>query len=185
MEMRGHDNVIECKHCGNGATLDDRYNLVPIGDSVIPCNPREWYDWERREMRRAVTNPDFAMEENVILGVQPRYGYVKHGLQTYDVGKGKLRVDRSGLKYVGTRDGKDWEVFIPSEAIPTTIINIDASFISTFASGEFLMFTPDRFSAIRLNFAIEEIYRINGGKWQNFPWFDYDKRGFELYKTEK
>ncbi len=185
MEMRGHDNVIECKHCGNGATLDDRFNLVPIGDSVIPCNPREWYDWERREMRRAVADPDFAMEENVILGVQPRYGYVKHGLQTYDVGKGKLRVDRSGLKYVGTRDGKDWGVFIPREAIPTTIINMDASFISTFASGEFLMFTPDRYSAIRLNFAIEEIYRINGGKWQNFPWFDYDKRGFEPYKTEK
>ena len=40
------------------------------------------------------------------------------------------------------------------------------------------MFTPDRYAAIRMNFAIEEIHRVNGGKWQNFPWFDYDKKGF-------
>ncbi|MDE7454790.1 MAG: 1-acyl-sn-glycerol-3-phosphate acyltransferase [Clostridia bacterium] len=178
MEMVGHDNVIECKHCGNSATLDDKYNLDPVGDSVIPINPREWYDWERRAMRRAIADKDFYLEEHVTLGMQPTYGYVKHGLQTYPVGEGTLRVDHSGVTYKGTRDGKDWEVFIPREQISTTIINIDASFLCTYASGEFLMFTPDRYASVRLNFAIEEIYRIHGGKWQNFPWFDYDKQGF-------
>lgn len=182
MEMLGHDNVIECLHCKNAATLDDKYNLVPVGESIIPKNPREWYDWERREMRRAVKNPDFFLEEHVTLGMQPTYGYVKHGLQTYPVGEGTLRIDRKGLTYKGTRDGKEWEVFIPSDKIYTTIINIDASFLCTYASGEFLMFTPDRYSAIRMNFAIEEVHRENGGKWQNFPWFDYDKLGFEEYK---
>ena len=113
------------------------------------------------------------------MGTQPDYGYVKHGLQTYEVGRGTLRMDHKGLTYKGTRDCKPWQVFIPSEQIPTTIINIDASFVSTYATGEFLMFTHETPSAIRMNFAIEEIYREHGGKWQNFPWFDYDKEGFE------
>ena len=119
MEMWGHDNIIECKHCGNGATLDDKYNLVPIGDSVIPENPRIWYDWERREMRKAVLDPDFVMEEHVTLGMQPKYGYVKHGLQSYPVGEGIVRIDRNGLTYTGTRDGKEWEVFIPRDRLYT------------------------------------------------------------------
>ena len=67
----------------------------------------------------------------------------------------------------------------------TTIMNVDGSFFCTYASGEFLMFTPDSPSSVRWNMAIEEIYRVNGGKWQNFSWFDYDKQGFETKRPEK
>ena len=63
--------------------------------------------------------------------------------------------------------------------LSTTIMNVDGSFFSTYASGEFLMFTPDSPSSVRWNMAIEEIYRIHGGKWQNFPWFDYNVKGFK------
>ncbi len=177
MQMEGRGDKIVCKHCGNGAILDDKYNLKPIGESVIPRNPREWYDWERREMRKEVKSPDFVMEEHVVLSVQPKYGYVKKNLVAYPVGDGMLRMDQKGLTYNGTRDGKPWQVFIPSDLLYTTIMNVDGSFFSTYTSGEFLMFTPDSPSSVRWNMAIEEIYRVNGGKWQNFPWFNYDKQG--------
>ena len=182
MQMEGRGIEIKCKACGNGATLDGRYNLVPIGDSVIPYNPREWYDWERREMRRQVQNPDFYLEEHCVLSMQPTYGYIKENVVGYPVGDGTIRVDKEGFSYKGTRDSKPWEVFIPRDLIYTTIMNVDGSFFSTYASGEFLMFTPDSPSSVRWTMAIEELYRINGGKWQNFHWFDYDKTGFEPYK---
>lgn len=55
---------------------------------------------------------------------------------------------------------------------------MDGSFFYTYASGEFLLFTPDTPSSLRWLLAVEEIYRVNGGKWQNYPWFDYGKEGF-------
>lgn len=179
MQMEGRGDKIVCKHCGNGATLDNKYNLVPIGDSVIPRNPREWFDWQRREMRKTVSDPDFALEERVILSTMPTYGYLGDNKLAEVVGGGMLRLDRSGLKYIGTRDGKPWEVFIKSENINTLCLPVDGSFFYTYASGEFLLFTPESPSCMRWSFAVEEVYRINGGKWQNYPWFDYDKEGFE------
>ncbi|MCM1533327.1 MAG: 1-acyl-sn-glycerol-3-phosphate acyltransferase [Corallococcus sp.] len=178
MEMSGHDNVIECKVCGNGATLDDKYNLAPVGDSVIPYNPREWFDWERRQMRQAVLNPDFFLEEHVTLSTMPEYGYIGNNELGEVVGGGTLRFDRNGLTYKGTRDGQEWEVNIKSENLNTLCLPVDASFFYTYASGEFLLFTPDMPSSLRWLFAVEEMYRVNGGKWQNFAWFDYGKKGF-------
>lgn len=179
MQMEGRGIEIKCKACGNGATLDDKYNLNPIGDSVIPCNPREWYDWERREMRRDVANHEFCLDEHATLATQPTYGYIKENVVGYPVGEGMIHIDHEGFSYKGTRDGKPFEVFIPRDLLYTTIMNVDGSFFSTYASGEFLMFTPDSPSSVRWNMAIEEIYRHHGGKWQNFPWFDYDIKGFK------
>lgn len=178
MQMEGRGAVIKCKHCGNGATLDDKYNLVPIGDSVIPYNPREWFDWQRREMRKQVSASGFTMEEHVTLGVMPQYEYIGDNKLAYTVGGGTLKLNVDGLTYDGTRDGKACKVFIPRDNLNTLCLPVDGSFFYTYASGEFLLFTPDTPSSLRWLLAVEEIYRVNGGKWQNYPWFDYGKEGF-------
>lgn len=175
MEMEGVDDVIRCKQCGNGARLDDKYNLIPLEGSLIPRNPRVWFDWQRRQMRKAVLDPDFVMEEHVKLGLLPKYGYMKNNEVANIVGEGVLRLDKTGLKYMGTREGEEWSVFIRSELIPTICLPVDGSFFYTYASGEFLQFTPDTPSCMRWSLAVEEVYRTNGGKWQNFPWFNYDE----------
>lgn len=180
MQMEGRDTAIRCKACGNGARLDDKYNLTPIDDSLIPYNPREWYDWERRQMRLAVADPNYCLDEHAKLAMQPTYGYVKENVVAYTVGDGMIHLDHEGFSYKGTRCGKPFEVFIPRELIYTTIMNVDGSFFCTYAGGEFLMFTPDSPSSVRWTMAIEEIYRIHGGKWQNFHWFDYNQKGFKI-----
>ena len=180
MMMQGVDDKIVCRSCANGATLDDKYNLVPIGDSIIPVNPREWFDWERREMRKTVSNPDFVMEEHVTLTMMPDYEYIGDNKLGDVVGGGTLRLDHTGLSYTGTRNGEQWQVHIPRDNLNTLCLPVDASFFYTYASGEFLMFTPDTPSCLRWLFAVEEIYRLHGGKWQNYPWFDYNKQGFEV-----
>lgn len=175
MQMEGVGAEIRCKHCGNGAHLDDKYNLTPYEGSVIPVNPREWFDWQRREMRKTVQQDGFCMEEHVKLGLLPTYGYMKNNEVANIVGEGTLRLDRTGLTYVGTRNGEDWQVHIKSEHINTICLPVDGSFFYTYASGEFLQFTPDIPSCMRWSLAVEEVYRTNGGKWRNYPWFDYDK----------
>lgn len=183
MRMVGEGTEIKCNHCGNGATLDDKYNLVPFAGSVIPANPRVWFDWQRREMRKTVLDPNFAMEEHVTLSLMPKYGYLHHNKVANAVGDGVLRLDKTGLTYTGTREGETWTVFIPSEQMPTICLPVDASFFYTYASGEFLMFTPDSPSSMRWSLAVEEVYRTNGGKWVNYPWFDYDAP-LKLRKTK-
>ena len=184
MQMEGRGTTIKCKACGNGATLDDRYNLAPLGDSVVPVNPREWFDWDR-QMRRAVVKPDFVMEERVTLGTMPVYDYIGDNKLAYDVGEGTLRLDVNGLTYDGTRDGKPCKTFIPRDNLNTLCLPVDGSFFYTYASGEFLLFTPETPSSVRWMMAVEEIYRANGGKWQNYPWFDYDKQGFKTKQSEQ
>lgn len=173
MQMSGRGDKIVCLHCGNGATLDDKYNLQPIGDSVVPTDPREWFDWQRREMRRRVSAPDFVMEEHVQLSLMPTYGYLRNNQVALPAGEGTLRLDGEGLSYTGTRNGSDWTVFIPREAVPTVCLPVDGSYFYTYASGEFLCFTPDSVSSMRWSMAVEEVYRSRGGRWTNFPWFDY------------
>ncbi len=174
MQMEGVGKTIRCKHCGNEATLDDKYNLTPAPDSVVPADPREWFDWQRRQMRKTVQQPDFTLEEHVTLGLMPKYGYLKNNKVSLPAGEGTLRLDRSGLSYTGTREGQPWTVSIPSELLPTICLPVDGSFFYTYASGEFLCFTPDVPSCMRWSLAVEEVYRTNGGKWDNYPWFDYD-----------
>ncbi len=174
MQMKGVGKEIKCLHCGNGATLDSRYNLVPFVGSKIPVNPREWFDWQRREMRKMVSDPDFEMEEHVKFGLMPRYGYLKHNKVSNVVGEGVLHLDKEGMSYTGTREGEAWTVFIPRDSLSTICLPVDGSFFYTYASGEFLCFTPDSPSCVRWSLAIEEIYRLNSAKWNNYPWFDYN-----------
>ncbi len=174
MHMEGENKTIRCVQCGNGATLDDKYNLVPIGNGKIPETPREWFDWQRREMRKTVSDPEFEMEEHVRLGLLPKYGYVRHNKVSVAAGEGVLRLDKEGLTYTGTRHGEAWTVTIPRESLPTVCLPVDGSYFYTYASGEFLCFTPDTPSSMRWALAVEEIYRVNGDKWGNFTWFDYD-----------
>ncbi len=174
MQMEGAGDTIKCLKCGNGATLDDKYNLVPLVGSKVPQNIRAWMDNERRDMRRKVQDSNFFLEEHVKIGVMDDYKYMKNYKTCNFVGDGILRVDRTGLTYKGTRDGKPWDLHIKWDILNTICLPMDASFFYTYASGEFLQFNPDTPSCMRWSYAIEEIYRVNGGKWQNYPWFDYD-----------
>lgn len=52
-EMKGEGNKIVCTHCGNGATINDYYDLVPLDkDCVIPKTIRVWYELQRRAVYR-------------------------------------------------------------------------------------------------------------------------------------
>ena len=174
MQMEGKGNEIKCKKCGNGATLDDKYNLVALPGSHVPENIRAWFDNERRAMARQVKDPDFYLEEHATIGVMRKYEYMTKGKTCDVVGEGTIRLDHSGFSYVGTRDGEPWQVHIKSDVINTLCLPLDASFFYTYASGEFLQFQPDTKSCMRWSFAVEEMYRLNGGKWKNYPWFDYE-----------
>ena len=84
------------------------------------------------------------------------------------VGSGTLRLDRTGLRYTGTRDGQPFSFHIESHALPTYGMCTDLSRFYTFLNGEFLEFYPEHRVVEKFFLATEELHRLNGGKWKAF-----------------
>ena len=168
--MASEGDRIYCKNCGNAASLNEYYDLLPEEGSVIPETPRVWFDMQREHVKARVAQPGFELRERVKLGTLPEEGFLKDQATSEITGEGELRLDREGLHFDGTRDGAPFRFDIPSRQLPTYGMCTDVSRFYTFVDGEFCEFYPERESAELWMLATEELHRLNGGLWQDFPW---------------
>lgn len=167
--MTAKGNEIRCTRCGNGARINDKYDMIPFDDTcVIPETQTEWFNGERAIVREEIKNPDFSFSDEVELGVLPENHLVKGAATSEKVGKGKLTIDRSGLTYDGDKNGEPYKFHIDSLNLPTYGMCTDTSRFYTFPDGNFVEFYPKTPSVIKFLLATEEIHRLNGGKWQDF-----------------
>jgi hypothetical protein len=169
LTMKGEGNRIFCTNCGNGATLNDTYDLTPFNDTcVIPATPQAWFELQRKHMYNAVREANFALHEHVRLGTLMKYKYLKDQKTSEIVGEGKLTLDRTGFSYNGTREGKPYSFHIAPALLPTFGMCTDISRFYTFVDTEFLEFYPETESVEKWFLAAEEIHRLAGGAWQYF-----------------
>ena len=162
---------IWCTNCGNAAHFNEYYDLIPEGeDSVIPDTPRVWFDEQRAHIRKLASEPGFEVREHVKLGMLPENRLLKNQATSEIVGEGELWVNAEGLHYEGTKNGGQWSFFLPIKQVPTYGMCTDVSRFYTFVDGEFCEFYPGRDSAELWMQATEELHRLNGGSWQDYPW---------------
>ncbi len=168
--MRGEGDTIRCSACGNGAMMNDYYELIPLDDNcVIPETPREWFDLQRRHIYLAVKDKGFMLTERVRLGVLPKFEYLKNQETSLIVGEGELTLDHSGFSFSGTREGEPFAFHIEPKQLPTFGMCTDISRFYTFVEDEFLEFYPEKQSVEKWFLAAEELHRLAGGQWRNFP----------------
>jgi len=173
--MHGEGDRIVCKECGNEAVLNEYYDLIPKDETcVIPETPRVWFDLERENAAQAVQDPGFVLEEQVQLGMLPRYEYLKNQATSEIVGEGILTLDRTGICYRGTCRGEQVELSQSIAQLPTYGMCTDVTRFYTFINNEFCEFYPKTHSVGKWLHCTEEMHRYMGGKWQNFP--DYMNR---------
>ena len=103
------------------------------------------------------------------LGTIPKREYLKEQRTSNIVGEGELLLDREGLSYRGTKDGAEFSFHLRPDQVPTYGMCTDVSRFYTFYKGEFHEFFPERESVAKWLFATEEIHRMAGGRWRNFP----------------
>jgi len=167
--MKSEGNKIYCAECGNGATLTNTYELVSFDETcVIPETQTAWFNLQREVIKEEVQDENFVLSANVQLGMLPKYGKLKNQATSTIVGEGKLSLDRSGLTYMGTKDGEAFTFHIDSKNLPTYGMCTDVSRFYTFYQGEFVEFYPENRIVEKFFLATEEIHRLNGGKWQDF-----------------
>jgi len=175
-EMTAKGNEIRCGHCGNGATMDDTYSLHPLSDSdVIPVTPTRWFDEERREIFQKISaDDDYFMEFDVLLRALPKHKLLKHMETGEPVGKGRVRIDRTGFTFNGIRDDAPFDFHLSYRELPTYGMPIDTSFFSLFYKGEYLECIPDKPIVGKVLLLTEEFGRLhNESNWPYFPWMDW------------
>ena len=170
-QMACSGNEMRCTACGNTVALDECYNLHPVGEgSDCPALVSDWVLLERKKAEEDVKDPNFTYSGHVRVGKLPQYKYLKGNNTSVICGEGELRLDRAGLHFAGTVEGKPYSFHLTTEQVPTFGMWTDISRFYTFVDGEFVEFYPDRRDVLRWDHLTEEMHRINGGKWQNTPY---------------
>ena len=135
---------------------------------MIPETQTQWFDMQRAVIRQEVMQEDFVLEEPVKLGILPEFELLKNQATSQVAGEGMLRLDKTGLRYTGTKDGAPFTFHLPSHGLPTYGMCTDLSRFYTFLNGQFLEFYPEHRVVEKFFLATEELHRLNGGKWKAF-----------------
>lgn len=175
MVMDSKGNKIYCKKCGNGATMDDTYAFHPLHeDDVIPATPSRWFDEERKAVYQEITaNLSYSFECDVKLGALPKYKYLKDKKTSEIVGAGRFRIDKDGVHYNGTRDGKPFAFDISYKTIPTFGMPTDTTYVSLYYKNEYFDIVPSDPVVGKMLLLVEEFARKEENTWPNFPWMDW------------
>ena len=128
-------NTIKCTKCDITATMDNRYQL----SGVKFKNIAEWYDWQTEKLRQEIkSNPDYCLESKVEL----RHLSTDGKTFTRPAGNGICRLDKTGLTYKGTDDGKEVEKFIGIDSIYRLLFGAGEDF-EIYEGNEIYYFVPE------------------------------------------
>ena len=166
--MTSTNNSIVCPKCGYEVLMDNYYNIKSKDGSFCFDTPKDWFEYEREEVKKEIQDPNFYFEEEVDVGFLPEFKPLKDQKTSEIRGSGILRIDHNGIHFKGTKDGAEYNMELTLQETPTYGMCTDASRFYTFNKGEFVEFYPRRNSTIKWLFVTEELHRLHGGKWQNY-----------------
>lgn len=171
--MFGEKNKIVCKECGNGATLNEYYDLIPFDDTcIIPESISKWVDEERRLVYHEIQDESFEFKEEVKLGKIPENHYLKNQATSEICGEGILTINHEGFFYKGTKDNQEFEFKIDYNHLPTLGMPIDVTFFSIYHDGKYYDIFPKNAVVGKVLLIVEEMHRLHVNAWKNFPWAD-------------
>ena len=142
-EMETKGNKLSCKSCGYTVLVNDRYEFVDDGFKHYFDNLQEWYRWIKKDIWQQIDdNPDYQLTEEVLLKVPSTDGktFLREG------GKGKVTLNKDGLTFVGTLDGKEKQIEIPMHDGFYLTYGMNIGFQTFVGAKEYYAFCPDNVS---------------------------------------
>lgn len=137
---KGRD--IFCEHCGKLTSLDSRY---AFSSDFRFRTFAQWYEWQKSVLQEQISrDPDYSLSS----GVELRLPSADGKSLTRSAGAGVCTLDRTGLTYVGTRDGEPYEVHFSIKRIYRLLFGAGENF-EIYNGSEILYFVPaERRSAV-------------------------------------
>lgn len=185
LEMMDNGNVLKCKHCGNGCTVNDYYDFIPFDDTcVIPESLTKWVEYERKEIIQEIRrDKNYSISYHAKIGELPKYKLLKNLATTEECGEGTITIDHNGIHFDGTRHGEPFKFDQGYEATHSVNIENDTTVYNLHHNGEMFDITPDEPQYVgKTLILIEEMHRLHVNSWKNFPWNDHLYVGTELEK---
>lgn len=119
--QKGDD--LTCSHCGNAVTVKGDMRFYPKNEDTVYIDRLDkWNLLQKRLLRREILKEDFCVTDTVSLyhnNPKKKYGF-------YPYGRGTMTLDKEGLTYKGSDDGKEVEYFYPLESIPNVAFQLSA-----------------------------------------------------------
>lgn len=134
LTLKTNKNIITCSECGMNVEVDNRYQLHGIKFKNIA----EWYDWQTEEIKNQVKSENFKLESKVTLKHLSKDGKKC----TRYAGEGVCVLDKAGLKYIGTQDGKEIEKFFEMDCIYRILFGAGEDF-EIYEGRELYYFVPE------------------------------------------
>jgi uncharacterized membrane protein YdjX (TVP38/TMEM64 family) len=128
--------LVTCEKCDLCLELDDRYSFK---ENPYFENFARWYDWQYALIKSDIDkNSDYVLKSKVTLKLPSLDG---ESLLRYG-GEGECELNKDGLTYRGTRDGKDFEIFFPICEIYRLLFGAGEDF-ETYVGKEIYYFIPE------------------------------------------
>ena len=183
-EMLGEGNTLVCKHCGNGAKMNDYYEFEPFEGAKLIDTPSHWTDWERKEVFKEIQDPSYEFKEKVKIGKIPTDHLLKK-VTSEICGEGEVTINHEGFFYKGTKDGEPFEFKLEYGGFPTTVMTTTVEQFGIYYNGEYYDLYPERPSSMKITLIVEEMHRMHINAWKNFKWaktYDEDPNSYEITK---
>lgn len=144
-------NTITCENCQLEVKLDDRYQMSGCEFNNI----LEWYNYQKEIIKKEIVeNKDFVLEDKVEL-----WHLSKDCKKiTRKAGEGICKLDRSGLKYIGSDDGVDIEKEFPIADIYRILFGAGEDF-EIYDGQELYYFVPENKRSCVAWYIVSEILK--------------------------
>ena len=133
--MKTEKDTIICEKCSMQAKVGSRYEFI---DGKPFENFQKWYDWQALETKKSAVEDGYKMESKV----QLCHASVDGKSLTRVAGEGVCTLDKTGLLYKGTEDGKEIEKFFPMSQIYRLLFGAGVDF-EIYEGKEIWFFVPE------------------------------------------
>ncbi len=138
--MTTKGNTLKCTDCGYSVRLNDRYGFDDCGYPHYYDDIGEWNRAQRDAIRKKIdSDENFELKEKVTLKVPTRTG--KGFVST--AGEGEARLTPKGLTFAGSKDGKPFDLFIPTHESFYLLYGLNLGFQTFVGTREYYAFCPD------------------------------------------
>ena len=150
--LRSKDDRFFCTRCGLSVTLNHYYDFVSDHDRA-PANIRDWYLLQKQAEREKMEAEDYCLTAPVTLKLPREKG---RGFEV--VGRGELRLDRTGVTFEGPIRGTDETLRFDIRTLPGIIYRIGKEFEINH-NDTLYYFVPDQIlSCAKWSVAIEQMH---------------------------
>lgn len=181
IEAKG--DKIYCKNCGNGASIDDYYDVHPFDENCkIPVSPSMWVAWQRMEIIKEIRNdPNYSFSVKCKIGELPKYKPIKkNNVISILCGEGTITFDHNGIHFDGIKNNQEWRFDLSYQNYYTLLVENETDVFSFYVNGEYYDFIPEQKVVGKCILLTEEMHRLHFNIWKNYPWNSYMYHGTEL-----